>query len=66
MARVEDIEREVRQLTPRELADFREWFMRYDADAWDRQIEQDAEQGRLDALADPAIREHENGESREL
>jgi hypothetical protein len=45
-------------LPPRELAKFREWFMAFDAENWDKQIEADVAAGRLDALADEALREH--------
>ena len=66
MNRVESIEKEVQQLSPQELASFRKWFARYDADAWDRQLEADVEAGRLDRAADEALADHEAGRSREL
>lgn len=37
-----------------------------DNDLWDGQIEEDAEAGRLDPLADKAIDAHRRGESRKL
>jgi hypothetical protein len=55
---VEDIEQEVARLTPDQLAQFRAWFEEFDADAWDRQIEQDASAGKLDSLAQGALSEH--------
>lgn len=66
MSKVEAIEREVQGLSPEELSDFREWFARYDADAWDRQIEVDAEAGKLDALAERALASHRAGKSEEM
>ncbi|HET8701851.1 MAG TPA: hypothetical protein VFL97_09325 [Nitrococcus sp.] len=66
MSRVEAIEKEVQQLSPQELADFRDWFVRFDAEAWDRQIEADVETGKLDALAERALGDHKAGRSREL
>ena len=66
MSRIEDIEKRVRDLSPNELASFRKWFLEFDNDLWDRQIESDVEAGRLDALADRALGQHENGESSEL
>jgi hypothetical protein len=59
MSRVESLEHEVEKLTPEELADFREWFATYDADAWDRQIGSDVSAGRLDGLAAEALAAHE-------
>lgn len=61
MSRVENIEREVEALSPAELTSFRKWFASFDARAWDRQLEQDAEAGRLDTLADEALKEHQGG-----
>lgn len=36
-------------------AAFREWFDRFDAEAWGRQFVQDAREGRLDDLANEAL-----------
>jgi hypothetical protein len=64
MTKVESLEREVEKLTPEELAAFREWFAAYDADAWDRQIEQDVSAGKLDRLAAEALSAHDRGETK--
>jgi len=61
-----DIENAVAGLSPDELARFRAWFVEFDADAWDRQIEDDANAGRLDALADEALEDHRAGRTTEL
>ena len=66
MNRVEAIEQEIQALSPRELADLREWFAHYDAAAWDRQIERDLAAGRLEALASLAEADHQAGKSQEL
>ena len=52
MSNVADIERAIESLPPEELVKLREWFARYDAAQWDREIAEDAAAGRLDALAD--------------
>ena len=44
----------VSQLSADELARFREWFDRYDAEVWDRQFEEDAKSGKLDQYAEQA------------
>jgi hypothetical protein len=62
--RIEALEKEVAKLSRSELADFRDWFLEFDAEAWDRQIETDATEGKLDHLAKLAIAAHERGESR--
>ena len=61
-----DLENAVTGLSSDELARFRAWFVEFDADAWDRQLEEDAKNGRLDALADEAIRAHRAGKTTEL
>ena len=67
MARkVEEIEKEVSQLSPDQLRKFREWYEKFDADTWDEQIRNDAASGKLDSLADVAIAEHKAGKSRKL
>lgn len=53
-------------MTPEELAAFRDWYTRFDADEWDRRIEADALAGRFDALAERALADHRAGKSREL
>jgi hypothetical protein len=66
MEKVEKIERELQELSPEELANFRQWFAAFDAEAWDRQFEADVKAGKLDALADRAIRDHAAGKSTKL
>jgi hypothetical protein len=61
MSKIEKIEQEIQALSPEELAQFRAWFLEYDWAIWDRQIERDAEAGRLDNLAARALRDHAAG-----
>ena len=55
MSTIQEIENAVRHLSPDELAVFRAWFAEFDADLWDRQLEQDVAAGRLDKLAEEAL-----------
>ena len=66
MSRVRDLERRVRELMPEELVRFRQWFIDFDAQAWDRQFEADIEAGKLDALAEKALRAHAAGQTTKL
>ena len=66
MTKVEALEREVEKLNPEELAAFRDWFLEHDWEAWDRQIERDSAEGRLDRFAAEALAEFERGETREI
>ena len=63
MGNVEKLERQVKDLSPEELAAFRKWFLAYDWEVWDRQLEQDVAAGKLDALAEKALRDHAAGKS---
>lgn len=63
---VQELETAVTRLSPDELARFAEWFEEYRADEWDRQIEADAEAGRLDALGRQADEDFEAGRVTEL
>jgi hypothetical protein len=66
MTKIQKIEKEVKSLSPKELAEFRDWFQEFDASAWDAQLEADARGGKLDRLADEALAEHGRGESKAL
>jgi hypothetical protein len=66
MEKIEKIEQEVQALSPEELAQFRAWFLEYDGATWDRQIERDAQAGRLDDLASKALRDHAAGKTKHL
>ena len=66
MSKLEAIEKKISGLSAEGLAKFRHWFAEFDAAAWDRQIELDAKAGKLDALADEALRDHATGKSTEF
>ena len=59
MTRVEEIENAVAELPKEQLARFREWFAKFEARIWDREIEEDVEAGRLDKLAEEALRDRD-------
>jgi hypothetical protein len=61
-----DIESVIAGLPADELAKFRAWFIDFDAEAWDRQIEEDAIAGRLDELANEARKDYREGQTTEL
>lgn len=61
MADLERIESEIRSLSGGEFSRFRVWFEEYDWNTWDRQLENDVTEGKLDSLADAALSEHEAG-----
>ena len=66
MTKLEKLEREIQELSREELANLRDWFRKYDAEAWDRQIEEDVRGGKLDRLAEEALAAHKAGRTKEL
>lgn len=66
MNTVHEIEEAIRGLGQQDLAALRQWFAKFDAEAWDRQLEEDAASGRLDWLAEEAQRDLANGRCTEL
>lgn len=66
MSTVEEIKSAIETLPPNDFAQLRQWFSEKDWDQWDKQIEEDSASGKLDFLAEEAMREKENGELKEL
>ena len=66
MTKVQLLEREVKKLDRAGLEAFRNWFRRYDSDAWDHQIQKDARAGKLDEFAKEALAAHKGGKTRAL
>ena len=66
MTTIEDIERAIEQLSPRELARFRTWYEAFEAARFDETIARDSATGKLDAIAEEALAAHRAGGSREL
>jgi len=66
MGKLESIENQVQALSPEELAQFREWFLEYDWDAWDRHIEKSSGSEALDELAERALQQHASGKTKPL
>lgn len=66
MTTIQAIEKAVSKLPPKELAQFRDWFDKFDAAAWDKQFEEDARSGKLDDIADKALADFKKGKSSAL
>jgi len=63
---LKEIEKAVSNLKEKELAQFRQWFEEFDALAWDKQFDEDVKAGKLDKIAEGAIKDYQNGKCREL
>ncbi len=66
MTTVKALEQQVKKLTPEELAEFRDWFLDYEWEAWDRQLERDVKAGKLDEFAHKAREHHAAGRTKPL
>lgn len=66
MSKIEQIEKEVQGLNTDELQAFRKWFWDFDAEVWDRQFEKDALTGKLDSLAEAALKSFKSGYCSEI
>ena len=66
MTTVKEIEQAIKHLPAPKLAEFRSWYSEFDAAQWDRQFEKDVEAGKLDALANQALKDFESKRCTEL
>ena len=62
--KIKELEQDIKQLSPEQLRQFRAWYEEFDSDVWDVQIEQDAQNGKLDDLAKQALTDHKDGQTR--
>jgi hypothetical protein len=66
MSILEEIEAAVQQLPPAKRAEFRAWFLSFDASDWDQQMANDITTGTLDWLANEAVSDSLSGRCSEL
>ena len=66
MTNVEDIEKAIEKLAPREFDRLRAWFDQFQAERFDDKIARDAKAGKLGRLAEQATAEYRKGRAREL
>jgi hypothetical protein len=65
-ATVEDIKTAIELLPKNDYAGLRSWFSKRDWQLWDKEIEDDSREGKLDFLIKEALQEKEKGELRQL
>jgi len=66
MSTVQEIEQAIQNLGPQDVAVLRDWFAAFDAELWDRQLEQDVAAARLNWLAEEALRDLSEGRCTDL
>ena len=57
MSELERIEKAIQTLDREQLLEFQRWFDDFLAEQWDHALERDVAAGRLDAMADEALRD---------
>jgi hypothetical protein len=63
---IREIEQAIEQLSPVELDALRQWFAERDAQQWDRQIEMDVSDGKLQPLGKEALDDLREGRCKDL
>jgi hypothetical protein len=66
MTKVEKLELAIDALPREEFSQLRQWFLDRDWEAWDREIEADAESGKLDFLRLEAAEAKKNNRLRDV
>jgi hypothetical protein len=66
VSQVEQIEKQIERLSREDLADFRAWFLEFDASVWDQQIDADSQAGSWDSLISEALADYGAGKAREI
>jgi hypothetical protein len=66
MRKVEEIERQISELSNEEFAELHSWIVERDAAAWDAQFEADVANEKFTGLGDAARRARAEGESTKL
>ena len=66
MSTVKEIEEAISHLSEEEYQAFRAWFEEYENQQWDSQFKKDVESGRLDNMAQEALKEYDAGNCSDL
>jgi hypothetical protein len=66
MSTVKEIETAIQKLKPQEIREIADWLQELREELWDKQIDADAEAGRLDKLAEKALEDYRAGRTKPL
>lgn len=66
MTTIEQIEAAILSLPSDDFNELRKWFLDLDYQRWDKQLEQDVAEGKLEALGEEAIAEFESSNCQEI
>lgn len=63
---MEQLQKEIEQLSNEDFSQLRRWFAEKDWERWDKQLEADARAGKLDFLVEEAVSAKKNHKLKEL
>lgn len=63
---LQEIEEAITGLTLQEFVELRDWLAEFEAEVWDRKIEEDAASGRLESIMKRSIEEYREGRYTEI
>lgn len=66
MTKLEDLQAQIGRLSPEELTAFRRWFLDYDWQLWDRELEEDVADGKLDKFGAEALENLKRGDTKKI
>jgi hypothetical protein len=66
MSTVAEIESAIKKLKPKQVHEIADWLQEFRDQLWDRQIDADAQAGRLDKLAEKALEDYRAGRTKPL
>ena len=66
MASIDEVKSVIAHLPEKEFNSFVGWFVKFEEERWDKELEKDIADGKLDNLADEALNEFDVGKCSEL
>jgi len=66
MQNLNDLESSVLKLSDADYAEFRKWFLDYENERWDIQLEKDIKEKKLEDLANKAIENFKQGKYKKI
>ena len=66
MATITEIKKIIKNLSDEDFNSFADWFQKLDEERWDKELEKDIAEGRLDDIAQEALNEYNSKKCTEL
>ncbi len=66
MKNVSELEISVSKLSDEEYAEFRDWFLNFESERWEKQLEKDIADNKLANIANEALEDYKKGNFKSL